>query len=535
MKINERLVCVLIIAVLISLLVFISVFSYSHGWQWIDSDHSSEMILGKLLAEENAFVSPNWLYSNEIRLVYQTIFTMPLFKLLGDYENWALIRSLNILLNNIVLVLSFVFLMKSMNIRIKWVLICSLFLIMPLSMTYWDIVTFGGYYIFFIAQLFFCLGLFFRLVCHDNALKTKPFAFSLFLLLSFVLGLQGIRSPLVFHVPLLLTCVYMWLGKKKHPIFLGCFGFAACCAGYFANNLLHLWFRFHSYGDMRLDNIFANFFSKLNRSLANLAGFFGFSAGSRFFSAQGFFSVAAIFVTVILLYNVYKIFRKARTLNDSNGEIREFTFMPVFFVVSISFNIFIFIIVEQTIIDRFFIPFMVFYIPLTAILFEYAEKTYGRLKYRVIICGIALFIFGQGFLNFQSLAERDINSIRKPYIHYLVDNELKYGFATFWNANVSTELSNGKVEIAGLHPRMNPGAGTAGTNLFRLMEHLIPVQFLDPSHHEGESFLLLTSEEWNMVGRTRAFSGITPDYEDRNFVILRYPSAQIIHRELIRN
>jgi len=64
------------------LLGFVSIFSYQHGAQWLNSDHSSEMVLGKLLADENTFVSRNWYYSTEIRLIYQTIFIMSLFKLI---------------------------------------------------------------------------------------------------------------------------------------------------------------------------------------------------------------------------------------------------------------------------------------------------------------------------------------------------------------------------------------------------------------------------------------------------------------------
>jgi len=160
---------------------YISIFSYQYGWQWLDSDHSSEMILGELLAGENTLVSRNWHYSTEIRLIYQTIFTMPLFKLLGHYENWALIRSLNILLNNLILILSYLYMAKQMKIQLKWMLITSLFLVMPVSFDFWDIVTFGGYYVFFIAQLFFCLGLFIRLAkSHRDCKKDVVWFYSVY-------------------------------------------------------------------------------------------------------------------------------------------------------------------------------------------------------------------------------------------------------------------------------------------------------------------------------------------------------------------
>ena len=547
---TTRLFLAVSIIVLALTLVFITVFSYRYGWQWIDSDSASEMILGKLLAAENTFVSGNWFYSTEIRLVYQTIFTMPLFKLLGRYDNWALIRALNILLNNLVLILSYFFMTKSMKIRTKWVLLSGIFLLMPLSVTYWDIVSFGGYYIFFIAQFFFCLGFFVRFAFRggdSDSGQTHNGEFSgtqkrsswvsliVFLLLSFALGVQTVRSLLIIYIPLLIACVYMWHhGKRpdalKRLLFPGFCGFAANCAGYSVNGLLHTWYSFKSYGSMRMDSLSDNFFPKLGENFAYLAGFFGFSAGTPFSSVRGLFCIAAIIGTILLFRGVYKAFRRAGAHNGAAGEISARQFIPVLFFVSAVFNIFIFIITNQPVEDRYLIPFMVLCFPVIAVFLEYAGKSYGNPKRAAIICGITLFIIGQGALNFQSMVTRDINTVRKGYIQYLVDNKLDYGFATYWNANVTTELSNGRIEMAGLESRIRSGANA---NQFRILPLLIPKKYLDPLYHRGEAFLLLSSDEWDLVKGRSSFSGRRPDYKDDNFVLFRYPSAQIIHRDVL--
>jgi hypothetical protein len=517
---NTRLIVIWTAGILALLLCFVSVFLYQHGWQWLNSDHSSEMVLGKLLADENSFVSRNWHYSTEIRLIYQTIFIMPFFKILGHYENWALIRSLAILLNNLALILSYLYMTKQMKMPLQWIVITSIFLIMPVSTSYWDIVTFGGYYIFFIAQLFCCLGLFVSLVNHtDTAKKALP-AFILFTALSFTLGIQGIRSLLCVHIPLLITCICLYAKdtqKKRFPLFLGCYGFVVSCIGYAVNYLLHFWYSFHSYGGMRLTDLGVEFLPKLGQSLAALAGSFGLSAGSSLLSAQGLFSVAAIAGTFILFWAVRK----------------SFHFMPVFFIVSVIFNICVFIIVDESITGRYFIPLMVLYIPLVAVFFQYAEKTYSHIQRVALISGIVVFIFGQGYLNFQSIARQNVNAIRKGYIQYLLDNRLEYGFATFWNANVTTELSNGKIELAGLESHgLNPDTN----DRFHIQGWLNPVKFYNPSFHQGESFLLLTRAEWKLAQATgRSFAQLQPDYEDSGFIVIRYPSAEIIHREVLDN
>jgi len=523
---NARLITLLVTGIGVLLLAFVCIFSYQHGAQWLNSDHSSEMVLGKLLAEENTFVSRNWHYSTEIRLIYQTIFTMPLFKLIGHYENWALIRALAILLNNLTLILSYIFMVKQMKIQTKWICITNLFLILPISTTYyWDIVTFGGYYIFFIAQLFCCLGLFIRLSGQAGTTKTALIDFILFTALSFILGVQGIRSLLCVHIPLLIACIYVYsktAQKKNFPLFLGCYGFVMCFIGFAVNYLLHFWYSFSSYEKMSLTNLYAEFFPKLGQSLACLAEFFGLSAGISLLSAKGLFSVIAIIGTFLLFWAVIKSFR----------QLAEYQFMPVFFLVSVIFNIFVFIVVDEGITGRYFIPFMVLYIPLIAILFECAEKTCGYLKRMAIVSGIVLFICGQGYLNFQNMTRQDGNSIRKGYIHYLLNNKLNYGFASFWNANVTTELTNGKIEMAGL----NPYGLDSAINQFSIHNWASRIQHSNPSFHQGASFLLLTRSEWELAQKTeRPFALLQPDYEDNDFIIIRFPSAEIIHREVLDN
>jgi len=109
----------------------------------------------------------------------------------------------------------------------------------------------------------------------------------------------------------------------------------------------------------------------------------------------------------------------------------------------------------------------------------------------------------------------DVNSGRKDYIQYLLDNHLDYSFATFWNANVTTELTNGKIKLAGLNHWDFPK--------IRLLRWLIPEFFLNPSFHQGECFLLLTRAEWETARKAdRIFTQIGPDYEDNNSLVFSY-------------
>jgi len=518
------------------LLVLISVFSYRHGWQWLDSDHASEMILGQLLAEENVFASRNWGYSTEIRLIYQTLFTMPLFQLLGGHGNWALIRAINIFLNNLVLVFSYYFMARQLGIRAKWMLITGLFLIAPLSSGYWIYVTFGGYYIFFIAQLLCFIGLFLKLANNADSPKRLPVVFALFTALSFALGVQGIRSLLVAQIPLLIACVYLHLQssrKRKFSLFLGCYAFILGCVGFLGNFLLHFWFRFHTFDGTGFGNLYAHLVRDVGSSLVSFAIFFGFAAESSFLSASGVFNIASIIITIILFRLAFRMSRRGVIHEGGMLDMSNRNFLPVFFLVAVCFNIFVFVVSDVLVHTRYFFPFMILYVPLAAILFGHSENAYAHLKRTAIIFGVILFVFGQSYLVFRGLSAWDRNSNRKGHIQFLLDNQLNFGFATFWNANIVTELTNGKIAMVGLElDALEPGGSPFAVQFF-----LNPLKFHESSFHreqQGESFLLLTRPQWELAqSAERPFSLLEPDYEDAHFIVLRFPSAYFIYREVL--
>ena len=532
---NEKKIITVVTGITCLALVFIAVFSYRHGRQWLDSDHSSEMVLGKLLAEENVLVSKNWHYSTELRLIYQTLFTMPLFKLLGGLGNWALIRAINIFLNNVVLIAAYVFMMKQLEVQKKWIAITSLLLILPISGSYWSTISFGGYYVFFIVQLFCCLGLFFRLTGRAETRRNAAMLvdFFMFSALTLALGIQGIRSLLSVYIPLLVTCLWPWVtGKKpehKTPLFLGLYGFVICCVGFAVNYLLHFRYSFHSFDNTIFENLQTTIMQKTGQCLAYFAKFFGYSEGERLLSARGLFGAAALAVTA-LLFPALKFFGNAKQRNSLRGKAANVQFVFDFFVCASVFNVFMFIVTEGEVSSRYYVPFMVLYVPVVSIIFEKVEKKYTHLKRIGVISLLVLFFAGQAFLNFQSLAGDNLNQKRNGYIQYLLDKRLDYGFATYWNANVTTELCNGAIELAGL----DPDGLKAGGNGFRIHGWLNPVRFHNPSYHSGESFLLLTRAEWDLARETEwPFTQKQPDYADDNFMVIRYPSAEIIHREVL--
>jgi hypothetical protein len=274
---------------------------------------------------------------------------------------------------------------------------------------------------------------------------------------------------------------------------------------------------------MRLDNLYANITQKFGECAVSIADFFGLSTEASLLSAQGIFSVFAILGTIALF--IVSI----RAMNSDTGINTRFVYQ--LFVITVIFNIFVFIIVDEPITQRYFIPFMVLYIPIVCIIFKSIETGVYRLKRVAIISGVTLLIFGQSFLNFQSMARHDENSIRMGYIQYLENAKLDYGFASFWNANVTTELCNGQIEVAGLD---SDGLNEKAQKI-RIHPWLNPVKYFDSSYRKDkESFLLLTRDEWNLANSmSRSFAEGIPDYADDHFIVIKYPHTENLYSEVL--
>jgi hypothetical protein len=512
-KINILYICIA------GILAVSAYMAHKYGGQWIDSDMASEMILGNLLAKENKLVTSSWEYSAEIRLVYQQLFFMPLFKL---FDDWRVVRAITVLLNNIVLLASYFFMMKQFRVSKKTVLLTSLFLILPVSMVYWGIVLFGGYYVFFIAMFFCYLGLFAILLNSGKSGKKTNAAFILFALLSFVFGAGGVRALMNIYVPVFITVSFVCFTRKdtrlnSRPFLLGAAGLVLCGLGYAANFVLHFFYRFHSHNGesiLDLDNIF---FQKLGNTIYSFVEFLGFTPNEPFISSQGILSFAAIVVVFLIFYEAVKILKRRGA--DGKAEIN--VLFVLFFIVSTIYHIILFQMVDGDF--RHLMPLHILYIPALAVIFEFVKKNMPLKKARLFICGIAFVILGSGLMRLYILPSYDYNNHRKDSIAYIEENNLRFGFASFWNANVLMELTNGRIEMLGLSPG----------NIHTISGWLHVIAYEDPGYYKGETFLLLTKEELE-AEEDEEFFLRQPDYEDDYFIIFRYPSAEVVFDEVLK-
>ncbi|MDR2097330.1 MAG: hypothetical protein LBP37_02295 [Spirochaetaceae bacterium] len=520
-RLSGKVITILLTVFIAGILIFTTYINFVYGRQWIDSDMASEMILGKLLANENRLVTPGWVYSTELRLVYQQLFYMPLFKI---FDSWRVVRTITILLNSIVLLAAYFFMMKQLDVSKKTTLVTSMFLILPVSYDHWNIVLFGGYYVFFIAMFFCYIGLSAVLLNFDGRVvsaKKRNTAFIFFALLAFTFGAGGVRGPMDIQVPMFIAALCVYFFKKdaalsSKPVLLSGAGLVLCAAGYVVNVMLHLFFRFLSHHGAHTIDLSGIFFQKLGDILYNFILFLGYTANAKIMAPQGVLNFAIVIIAFLIFYMAVAIIKNRSVCGTSAVN----TSFMLFFTVSIVYHVILFQILNEEPFTPHLIPSQILYVPALALIFEFVKKNMTRKKAAVFISAIVFTVLCNGMIRLYTLPESDYNSHRKDSISYIEENDLRFGFASFWNANVITELTNGRIEMLGLDP----------DDRHRLNVWLYPLVYKNPDYHEGETFLLLTRAEWLA---DEALALRTPDYEDDDFVIFKYPSAARIFEEIV--
>ena len=112
----------------------------------------------------------------------------------------------------------------------------------------------------------------------------------------------------------------------------------------------------------------------------------------------------------------------------------------------------------------------------------------------------------------------DKNAAKRPVAEFLAENGYHFGYATYNNANIITELTNGQVEIANIWDPEN-------LNDFKWSS---PMKYYEADYHEGSVFLLLTQQEASACQNAASVQNGQVIYEDDSYLVLLYDSAAVL-------
>lgn len=486
------------------------------------SDTTAEVILSKLLAEENKLITTNWFYSTEIRIVYSHLLMVPLFKIFSSYR---LVKFLSVFLFYILMLVAYLFVSKRLEIKKKWALIGLALFFSPLSNEYLDMMFIGCFYSSQAICTYFILGTvavwFMKKERIMNEGKKKSWFGVSFIathIFSFILGLSGLRYLASLFLPMLLAVVWILFSEeedlfqsnpKKKPWVMNLIYTLTIlvCAGIgFLVNKFYL--ATHYSFDTTSEVVFVPLSDVAERFLESLklmVEFFGYYP-VEVVSGRGIVNVIKMALFAFFVGAIIYLFRHRM---DKLNRLQRF--LLYYFILVLLINWYMLVFTEVLMQYRYWIPVYIIGVLLVSMFFQVFTPSISWQKHVYGVCiGLAALSSLYGEL-WQDAKYNDCEK-RYAYMEFLESQEYTFGYATFWNASVTEYLSNGKMEVGNLGGKDGVSAP---------YEWLCKKDLYKDGYHMGKTFLLLARTE--EAGMLKGDFTVMPDgvkvYEDEYYSI----------------
>lgn len=411
----------------------------------ISSDESSELLLGRILSEENQILSANWYYSSELRILSSPLVYALVFKFV---HNWHLVRLISLAILHLIMLAGLWFMTNESKIFRLFPLLALLVMI-PVSGDYFYIVLWGAHYLPYIAISFLGIGFLFGFE-KDSGVGKRSFFLICSCVLAFLACAVGLRQMLILYLPLFFTSIVLLLslvlgkniyeGKSIKRIsvfsFLSSgFGFA----GYLFNKLVLS--RYYSFMGWKFQ--FVDF--SLDRFVEVVNGFlhsFGFRTGA----VTPKSAVSNVIAGILFLLVVFAILYAIR---HSMSISKTYYFMTVFFLSALSLFVLLYGFSDMSYLDRYNLPTLIYVWFLIAMWIEEAE--YFQEKSEFVVLALVLGVTCAGLVQYRYqrnavLLDEERES-RVKVADYVLNEGYDYGYSGFWEANVLTEHTDGQVEM----------------------------------------------------------------------------------------
>lgn len=545
----------LVLGLVFLMLVFLNLFYLEN---WLDSDMAAEMIFSKLLSEEGKWLATDsWYYSTEFRVLYTQILMEPLFFIFRD---WHTIRVITNLLTYLLLVGSYFYMMKPLRLRSGLVVFTSVLLLLPFSETFLTHMQMGNTYMWHLLLICFVFGLFLRLSenaavqegAKNKGQKAKNAAMLFFYsLLSLICGLSGVRYLLALQVPMVFTAAVVLIkseafsglrrevsadrmkvlfsGIRLSYLFYSLLGAVWALAGYALNVLaVAESFDFQTYEVTNFISVYQGIFlERLQNILGSLLMLFGYIPDKAFLSLRGAVTLAAFVMLGGIFFLTWRTGRllalspssdtgnargNAQTRHgeigkrESGGNHRRF--LLCFLIVAFAVNTFVFLFTTSTMVPRYYLTVYLFVPPMIAVYFEEEKMPLDRIMAAAVLCACLVLATGKCVYSFVST---DKNEDKRSVCKFLEEEGYTFGYGTYWNANIITELTNGTVEVANVDQLDQ-------LNYFYWSS---PKKYYE-EEHSGKTFLLLTVQEKEEYAEEPVVSEGKIVYEDESYVVYHF-------------
>lgn len=441
-----------------------------------ESDAASELLLAEEIAYEgNLVFADNWYYPTELYVLRNQLILVPLFKITGNYRTTYVFYEFIVI---IILILVTCFFLRSFHRCKENIALGVLLLLIPYGSyrrySPFSIFLGVGYYLFFIIFSFLFIGLYFR-AKECGKRKIRWLITSVLAIISLVMGCCGIRYLLLLVMPLCIYEVFFslapmlrnicsiklyfqqivsWLIKESKILWV--------LTGYLLGGVIYARVLYVRYGGRTYTSIKISDYNvmleRIRQLFAGVLEFTGFTMdGGKLISVMGVFHILA------LIYMIYLIYLYVKQMKESSEKDTYLYFLLVQYIL----NIAVLIITDNKDMgatNRYeWLSMMGFLFMPTFWLEQKEKRTFNQKVIAILACLMILLANDVNLILSYSpnsniviqYNEKGLNSLhrnaspdeRQGYLDFLRDNEYNCGYATFWNAQVSTVLSGGEIHV----------------------------------------------------------------------------------------
>lgn len=483
-----------------------------YGRPYIDSDMSSEMILADLLNQEGGWLSTNWWYSTELRVVYLQLFYR--IGLIIFPQDWYAARILGQMLCMLALLVAYLYVGHGLKLKGNGVWGAAA-LACPFGVWYFWYGAFGGAYLPHMILPLLSFGAMLHLL--ETAPKWRSIVRILLLgsccLLS---GLNSVKGLMSFYLPMVVTSliavVFRWhMNPTVRPkLELKIMTIAISSAiisviGYLVNSIiLAKKYTFLNVNNKKWTELSLKVLLEKWAEFFSLFGYPSdwFKKGNiSIFSAQGILGAIGLLIAAAILVCMWRLLRNWKLLSGAR------LLVPILLNVMLVFQG---LVVACTGTAQGTLPYQ--WLTLVPFVFpvlqlegetEHFECPFAKEAAAISFCCCFIAVSISSTMQFFSQGYR-INPHLEQICKWLVDEGYTQGYSSFWNGNVLTEWSNGQIEMW-------------VTDNFNTMK---PYKWLQKSSHEeppkGRFFLLTTKEELERFGLQELYALSDIIYEEND-------------------
>ena len=432
MKDNRKVFLAILLIVEILLIVYMA-------WHWgnnhLCSDNTAELVLAELLNREGGILSKNWYYSTELRVLNTQLVMAPLFSFFSD---WHVIRAVGTGILLVILLLSWIFLCRSLSLG-KYLIYLSPLILWPFSGMYMGFVLFGLYYIPHLVILFISLGL-----CLNNFQKLKNLRLLLLVIIAFIAGLGGIRMVVVCYLPLFAATVFSVIpffrskgGAFEDPLYKSFLALAASFAGLFINNTILV--ELYSFITMVPTHLSLPHWERLPSVLKSVPFFLG--------AVRPVFSFSNIIVDLmVLLLCLLIACMSVRLVLHWKSLSQETHMLLLLFLFSFLITAFSPIISTQWWSNRYIILPAIGYLVIIAAYMDQFKLDNPKISKSICALILIASLF-TGFNQCFSFARSKRLPQSEAAYSYIINSGMEFGFGDWDTSDLLTELSNGRIRL----------------------------------------------------------------------------------------